>query len=202
MVPTSPAGTSRRDPFVRLHRIDENTASEVAPLLAYLRELQRTLGCAVALVHHARKGGHARAGQALRGSSELHAWGGSNLYLRRDSEGPGGGAPPARPPPPRPGRLRRRRGPADPPRDSRSGDRPRPRRPRARSLTLPPRRTPSPGPGSHTGRIARTPEGDLLEAGLVMVNKVERPNLRKRSSLTGAEMWSVTLDISEGSVAD
>ncbi|MEI2613615.1 MAG: AAA family ATPase [Methylotenera sp.] len=74
------------DPFVRLHRIDENTASEVAPLLAYLRELQRTLGCAVALVHHARKGGHARAGQALRGSSELHAWGDSNLYLRRDGE--------------------------------------------------------------------------------------------------------------------
>jgi hypothetical protein len=56
------------------------------PLLAYLRELQRSLGCAVALVHHARKGGHARAGQALRGSSELHAWGDSNLYLRRDGE--------------------------------------------------------------------------------------------------------------------
>ena len=74
------------DPFVRLHRIDENTAAEVAPLLAYLRELQRSLGCAVVLVHHARKGGHARAGQALRGSSELHAWGDSNLYLRRDAE--------------------------------------------------------------------------------------------------------------------
>jgi hypothetical protein len=26
-----------------------------------------------------------RAGQALRGSSEFHAWGDSNLYLRRDS---------------------------------------------------------------------------------------------------------------------
>jgi hypothetical protein len=74
------------DPFVRLHRIDENAAAEVAPLLAYLRELQRSLGCAVVLVHHARKGGHARAGQALRGSSELHAWGDSNLYLRRDGE--------------------------------------------------------------------------------------------------------------------
>lgn len=74
------------DPFVRLHRIDENAAAEVAPLLAYLRELQRAHGCAVALVHHARKGGHARAGQALRGSSELHAWGDSNLYLRRDGE--------------------------------------------------------------------------------------------------------------------
>jgi hypothetical protein len=27
-----------------------------------------------------------RAGQALRGSSELHAWGDSNLYLRRDGD--------------------------------------------------------------------------------------------------------------------
>jgi len=74
------------DPFVRLHRIDENTASEVAPLLAYLRELQRGFDSAVMLVHHARKAGHARAGQALRGSSEIHAWGDSNLYLRRKRE--------------------------------------------------------------------------------------------------------------------
>lgn len=74
------------DPFVRLHRIDENAAAEVAPLLAYLRELQRQFHTAVLLVHHARKGGHARAGQALRGSSELHAWGDSNLYLRRERE--------------------------------------------------------------------------------------------------------------------
>jgi AAA domain len=72
------------DPFVRLHRIDENAASEVAPLLAFLRTVQRRFSTAVALVHHARKGAAAvRAGQALRGSSELHAWGDSNLYLRR-----------------------------------------------------------------------------------------------------------------------
>lgn len=31
------------DPFVRLHRIDENASGEVAPLLAYLRELQSAL---------------------------------------------------------------------------------------------------------------------------------------------------------------
>ncbi len=74
------------DPFVRLHRVDENTASDVAPMLAYLRELQRGFDCAVLLVHHARKAGHARAGQALRGSSEIHAWGDSNLYLRRKRE--------------------------------------------------------------------------------------------------------------------
>jgi hypothetical protein len=75
------------DPFVRLHRIDENASGEVAPLLAYLRELQRRYGVAVLVVHHARKGaGSARAGQALRGSSEFHAWGDSNLYLRREGD--------------------------------------------------------------------------------------------------------------------
>lgn len=72
------------DPFVRLHRVDENAASDVAPLLAFLRTLQRRFATAVVLVHHARKGAAgARAGQALRGSSELHAWGDSNLYVRR-----------------------------------------------------------------------------------------------------------------------
>jgi hypothetical protein len=75
------------DPLVRLHRIDENVTSEVAPLLAYLRELQREHGASVMLVHHAKKGaGRIRAGQALRGSSELHAWGDSNLYLRRHQD--------------------------------------------------------------------------------------------------------------------
>ena len=75
------------DPFVRLHRIDENLSGEVAPLLAYLRELQRRFHLAVVLVHHARKGGaRMRAGQALRGSSEFHAWGDSNLYLRRHGD--------------------------------------------------------------------------------------------------------------------
>ena len=75
------------DPFVRIHRIDENASGEVAPLLAYLRELQRRYALAVLVVHHAKKGaGNLRAGQALRGSSEFHAWGDSNLYLRRDGD--------------------------------------------------------------------------------------------------------------------
>jgi hypothetical protein len=53
-----------------------------------LRDLQRRLRVAVVLVHHARKGAaRARAGQALRGSSEFHAWGDSNLYLRRSHDG-------------------------------------------------------------------------------------------------------------------
>lgn len=72
------------DPFVRLHRIDENSSAEVAVILANLRLIQRRHGTAILVVHHAKKnGGSARAGQALRGSSEFHAWGDSNLYMRR-----------------------------------------------------------------------------------------------------------------------
>jgi len=72
------------DPFIRLHAIDENVAAEVAPLLGHLRELQRRHDVAVMLVHHSRKDARgARPGQALRGSSDLHGWGDSNLYLRR-----------------------------------------------------------------------------------------------------------------------
>ena len=75
------------DPFVRLHRVDENVSADVAPLLDYLRGLQRRYKTAVVLVHHARKGAaHLRAGQALRGSSELHAWGDSNLFCEAASQ--------------------------------------------------------------------------------------------------------------------
>ena len=73
------------DPLVRLHGIDENNATEVAGLLAYFRTLQRRLDLSVVLVHHTRKnaGGGIAAGQGLRGSSDIHAFGDSNFYLRR-----------------------------------------------------------------------------------------------------------------------
>jgi hypothetical protein len=72
------------DPLIRLHRLEENDATQIAALLSYLRELQRQFHVAILVVHHARKDSHAsRPGQALRGSSELHGWGDSNLYLRR-----------------------------------------------------------------------------------------------------------------------
>jgi hypothetical protein len=76
------------DPLVRLHAIDENHAGEVAGLLAYFRQLQRELDLSVVLVHHTRKNaaGGVAAGQGLRGSSDLHAFGDSNLYLRRSRD--------------------------------------------------------------------------------------------------------------------
>lgn len=76
------------DPLVRLHGIDENNAGEVAALLAYFRSLQRQLDVSVILVHHTRKNapGGTAAGQGLRGSSDIHAFGDSNLYLRRGKD--------------------------------------------------------------------------------------------------------------------
>lgn len=75
------------DPLVRLHSIDENDARAIAELLSYIRELERRFALAVIVVHHARKNTScAQAGQNLRGSSDLHAFGDSNLYLRRNRE--------------------------------------------------------------------------------------------------------------------
>jgi hypothetical protein len=73
------------DPFVRLHRIDENRALEVSGVLAYLRQLQRQEHLAILVVHHARKAGaeNFQAGLSLRGSGDFYAWGDAYLYLRR-----------------------------------------------------------------------------------------------------------------------
>jgi hypothetical protein len=71
------------DPFVRLHRIDENDAGQVSALLGYLREVQRAHDVAVLVVHHARKNGAGHAGQSLRGSGDFFAWADSLLLLRR-----------------------------------------------------------------------------------------------------------------------
>ena len=73
------------DPLVRLHRTHENLARTMSAILGDLRALQRRHGVAIILVHHLRKRGAAREveGQSLRGSGDLHAWGDSNLYLRR-----------------------------------------------------------------------------------------------------------------------
>jgi hypothetical protein len=76
------------DPLVRMHALNENDAGEISGLLGYLRALQRTHDMAVLLVHHTRKNGSAsphQAGQNLRGSSDVHAWSDSSLYLRRRS---------------------------------------------------------------------------------------------------------------------
>jgi len=74
------------DPLIRLHRADENSASEMSVILDGLRKLARSSKTAILLVHHARKAAAGNAGTGLRGSSDLHAFGDSNLYLRKLSQ--------------------------------------------------------------------------------------------------------------------
>jgi len=75
------------DPLIRLHRADENSASEMSVILDGLRNLARASKTAILLVHHARKAAAGSSpGSGLRGSSDLHAFGDSNLYLRRLSQ--------------------------------------------------------------------------------------------------------------------
>ena len=74
------------DPLVRLHRLDENSAADISKLLGFIREMQRAHHTAIVLVHHASKKHRAQPGQALRGSSDLHAFGDSNAYLARRNQ--------------------------------------------------------------------------------------------------------------------
>jgi hypothetical protein len=71
------------DPFVRLHRVNENQAGDVSAVLGYLRELQRAHELALVVVHHARKNGGPTGGQSLRGSGDFFAWVDTALSVRR-----------------------------------------------------------------------------------------------------------------------
>lgn len=69
------------DPLIRLHRLDENSSADISGLLGFLRELNRRHDLAIVLVHHMAKRARHDLGQALRGSSDLHAWYDSACYL-------------------------------------------------------------------------------------------------------------------------
>lgn len=69
------------DPLIQLHSGDENSSRGLAPVLNYLDRLRRETGACVLLVHHVRKGARGSGGAQLRGSSALHGWLDSGLYL-------------------------------------------------------------------------------------------------------------------------
>ncbi|MBK9000782.1 MAG: AAA family ATPase [Myxococcales bacterium] len=126
------------DPFVRLHRIDENSAAEVSAVLAFLREVQRAHDTAVLVVHHARKNASGSAGQ---GAARLRRL--PRLDRLR----------PLRPPAPRrPRRHRRASAPLPPRTPSSSGWSPSAthRRLRISSSRVTPKPSPPPSPAAPT----------------------------------------------------
>ncbi len=71
------------DPFVRIFSGNEDDSAQVSRVLGLLRKLQREVGTSILLVHHFKKSGSGTGGAYLRGSGDIHAWGDTNLFIRR-----------------------------------------------------------------------------------------------------------------------
>lgn len=72
--------------YMMLGKVDENSATEVSEVLRWLTYLRNTYGLSIVLCHHYNKGGSARGGQRVRGSSAFHAWVESALYVKATNE--------------------------------------------------------------------------------------------------------------------
>lgn len=76
------------DPLRQVHLQNEDKASDMAPLLAFLRQLQRDFGCSILLVCHERKGSGVqgeRREDRTRGSNALEGWRDTAIYIDRKS---------------------------------------------------------------------------------------------------------------------
>lgn len=79
------------DPLVRMHMADENSATELQPILASLRQMQRTYGVSLLVTHHLRKkrGEDSNGGrkmELLRGTGDLGAWADTVIVVERHGE--------------------------------------------------------------------------------------------------------------------
>jgi len=74
------------DPFIRMHHADENSSTELTPVLGFLRDLQAEYNCSILVVHHFRKprtpGVRSNPENELRGSGDLYGWLDSAMYLQ------------------------------------------------------------------------------------------------------------------------
>lgn len=73
------------EPLRRLHRADENSSSEISPILDSLTDLVRSTGCALVLAHHVTKGG-GTGSASLRGTSDLPSWYDLGLFATRKKD--------------------------------------------------------------------------------------------------------------------
>jgi len=76
------------DPLRMLHSLNEDKASEMSPLLNFLRKIQREFSCSILLVCHDRKPtkDEVRRPSMTRGTNALEGWRDTAIYLDRDGE--------------------------------------------------------------------------------------------------------------------
>ena len=69
------------DPLYLMFTGDINSAEELNPVLKWLTEVKNKYKTSVIVVHHFRKGDSHRAGQRMLGSTTLHGWTESSIFL-------------------------------------------------------------------------------------------------------------------------
>lgn len=74
------------DPFVGLHTKDENSASDISPILENLRLLNRKYNCSILLVCHDRKNTKGDREAQTRGTSAIHGWRDAAIYLNKNDK--------------------------------------------------------------------------------------------------------------------
>lgn len=76
------------DPLYLMFSGDVNSAQELNPILTWCLYIKQTYNCAIMLVHHYGKGTKEgqRSGQRMLGSTTLHGWVESALYVERQED--------------------------------------------------------------------------------------------------------------------
>jgi hypothetical protein len=76
------------DPLVNcIGGADENSAKEMMPVLKFLMGVTETTGVSIMVLHHTKKGKTDTGGQNMRGTSALHGWVDSALYMEKLEKG-------------------------------------------------------------------------------------------------------------------
>lgn len=74
------------EPWRRLHDLDENSSSEIGPLLDSISDMAKATGAAIVLSHHTSKSGATTGGASLRGSGDLRSWYDLGLHATRKGD--------------------------------------------------------------------------------------------------------------------
>lgn len=78
------------DPLYLMFEGEINSAKDLQPILQWLLALRNDFKTSVIVIHHWNKnGGSSRGGQRMLGSTTLHGWTDSSLYLNRSDDGTG-----------------------------------------------------------------------------------------------------------------
>ena len=78
------------DALNRIHEAEENSITEMKPILAFLYDLSREFSVTVMVVHHhskSREGGSSRGGQRMRGTSDIHGRSEGSIYCTPHNDG-------------------------------------------------------------------------------------------------------------------